>query len=255
MAVLLKSNEDLVAMRASAAINVAALQSVYEAIKPGVTTGELDRIAYEVITGRGGVPAFLGYPPGSAHPYPNTITASVNEELVHGIPGDRVLVEGDIISIDCGTFFAGFVSDSAFTKGVGQISREAQKLLDVTEESLAVGISQAVDGNKLGDISHAIQAYVEGFGYNVVREYGGHGVGRTMHEDPHIPNWGRAGRGLKLSRGMTLALEPMVMTGEPETRVLPDHWTVVTADGSLCAHFEHTVAITANGPEILTKWD
>lgn len=255
MAVLLKSADDLKAMRASAKINVEALQKTFEAIKPGVTTGELDQIAHEVITSRGGVPAFLGYPPGGANPYPATITASVNSELVHGIPGERVLKEGDIVSIDCGTIYRGFVADSAFSKGVGRISSEAQKLVDVTEQSLYIGIEQSLDGNRLGDISYAIQAYVEGFGYNVVREYGGHGVGRRMHEDPHIPNWGRPGRGLRLKNGMTLALEPMVMIGNPETQVLPDQWTVVTADGSLCAHFEHTVALTADGPEILTKWD
>ncbi len=254
MAIIVKSRRDLEAMRDSAKINVEALQAVAEAIRPGVTTEELDRIAHDIITGHGGTPAFLGYPPGSAHPFPATLTTSVNEELVHGIPGPRALAEGDIVSIDCGTVYRGFVSDSAFTVGVGEIDETARQLLKVTEDSLYVGIEHCVAGNRFGDVSHAIQQYVEELGYNVVREYGGHGVGRTMHEDPHIPNWGRPGRGQRLRTGMTFALEPMVMVGHPATRVLPDNWTVATADGKLCAHFEHTVAITENGPEILTKW-
>lgn len=255
MAIIIKSPKDIQAMRDSAKINVEALQAVRAAIRPGVTTAELDRIAYDIITGRGGEPAFLGYPPGSRHPYPATINASVNEELVHGIPGERVLREGDIISIDCGTVYQGFVSDSAFTAPVGEVSEEARALLAVTEEALYRGIEVAVPGNRFGDVSHAVQMFVEGRGYNVVREYGGHGVGRSMHEDPHIPNWGSPGRGRRLRAGMTFAIEPMVMVGSPAVEVLDDHWTVVTADRSLCAHFEHTIAVTGNGPEILTKWD
>lgn len=254
MAIIVKSRRDLDAMRDSAKINVEVLQAVADAIRPGVTTGELDRLAYDIITRQGGIPAFLGYPPGSAHPFPATLTTSINDELVHGIPGSRALAEGDIISVDCGTVYRGFVSDSAITVGVGEVSETARKLLQVTEESLYVGIEHCVAGNRFGDVSHAVQQFVEGRGYNVVREYGGHGVGRTMHEDPHIPNWGRPGRGQRLRPGMTFALEPMVMVGSPATRVLADNWTVVTADGQLCAHFEHTVAITENGPEILTKW-
>ena len=255
MPIIIKSQRDIQAMRDSAKINVEALRAVYEAIRPGVTTGELDKIAHDVIVRNGGTPAFLGYPPGSRHPYPATINASVNEELVHGIPGKRVLQEGDIISIDCGTVYKGFVSDSAFTVGVGKISEEAQRLIQVTEEALYRGIEVAVPGNRFGDISYTIQQFVEGHGYNVVREYGGHGIGRSMHEDPHIPNWGSPGRGRRLRPGMTFAIEPMVMLGSPAVRVLDDHWTVVTVDGSLCAHFEHTIAVTENGPEILTSWD
>ncbi len=254
MAIIIKSQRDLRAMRESARINVEVLQRVVEMVRPGVTTGELDRLAYEIITRRGGTPAFLGYPPGSNHPFPATLTTSINEELVHGIPGDRVLEEGDILSIDCGTVYKGFVSDSAITVGVGAISEEARRLLEVTERALYEGIAMCMPGNHFGDISHAIQTFVEAQGLNVVREYGGHGVGRAMHEDPHIPNWGQPGRGQRLRPGMTFALEPMVMLGAPATRVLDDHWTVVTADGKLCAHFEHTVAVTENGPEILTKW-
>lgn len=254
MAIIIKSSKDLQAMRDSAKINVEALQAVYEAIRPGVTTAELDRIAHDIIVGYGAKPAFLGYPPGGSNPFPATLTTSVNEELVHGIPGDRALQDGDIISIDCGTVHNGFVSDSAFTKAVGDVSDDARRLLEVTEKALYVGIDQCVVGNRFGDVSHTIQQYVEGEGFNIVREYGGHGVGRTMHEDPHIPNWGKAGRGQRLRPGMTFALEPMVMAGGPAADVLDDRWTVVTADRKLCAHYEHTVAITKNGPEILTKW-
>jgi len=251
----LKSADDIQAMRDSAKINVEVLQSVKEAIKPGVTTIELDGIAFNIIAKHKAIPAFLGYPPGGPYPFPKTLTICVNEELVHGIPGPRVLQEGDIVSIDCGTIYRGFVSDSAYTAGVGEISEEAQRLLDVTEGSLYVGIEQCTNTNRLGDVSHAIQAFVESHGYNVVRQYGGHGVGRQMHEEPHIPNHGKPGKGLKLKTGMTLALEPMVMLGSYETKVLDDHWTVVSADGKLNAHFEHTVAITDNGPEIITKWE
>jgi methionyl aminopeptidase len=254
MAIIIKSSRDVQAMRDSAKINVEALQAVYEAIRPGVTTAELDRIAHDIIVGHGGVPAFLGYPPGGENPFPATLTTSVNEELVHGIPGDRMLREGDIISIDCGTVYEGFVSDSAFTRAVGDVTNGTRHLLEVTERALYVGIEQCVVGNRFGDISHAIQTYVEGQGFNVVREYGGHGVGRSMHEDPHIPNWGKPGRGQRLRPGMTFALEPMVMAGGPKAEVLDDHWTVVTADHRLCAHYEHTIAVTPGGPEILTKW-
>ncbi len=256
MAIIIKSRRDIQTMRDSARINDEALRKVADAICPGVSTAELDRIAYEVITRRGGVPAFLGYPPGGSYPFPGTICASINEELVHGIPSERrILQEGDIVSIDCGTVYKGFVSDAAFTLPVGEVDAEARRLLEVTERSLYVGIEQCVPGQHFGDISHAIQTYVESRGYNVVREYGGHGVGRSMHEEPHIPNWGKKGHGRRLQPGMTFALEPMVMIGSPATRVLDDHWTVVTADGKLCAHFEHTIAVTENGPEILTKFE
>lgn len=255
MAIIIKSQQDIQAMRDSAKINVEALQTVNEAIRPGVTTGELDKIAHDIITGHGGTPSFLGYPPGSRYPYPNSITVSVNEELVHGIPGDRVLQEGDIVSIDCGTTYKGWVSDSAFTAAVGEVSQEAQALLKVTEDALYVGIDECVLGKRFGDVSYAIQKFIEEQGYNVVREYGGHGVGRNMHEDPHIPNWGHPRRGRRLRSGMVFALEPMVMIGSPAVQELGDHWTVVTVDHSLCAHFEHTVAVTENGPEILTKWE
>ncbi len=260
MPVIPKTAEELVIMREAGRITALALQAVREAIRPGVSTKELDAIAEDVIRSHDAIPAFLGYPPGSRHPFPATITASINEELVHGIPReDRILQEGDIVSIDCGAVYRGFVGDSAFTAGVGKISGEAQRLLQVTEQALFRGIETARAGRQTRDISRAIQKYVEKHGYNVVREYTGHGVGREMHEEPQIPNWWPRGklarrfRSVPLVPGMTFALEPMVMVGQPLTRVLPDHWTVVTRDGSLCAHFEHTVAVTPKGaPLILT---
>jgi methionyl aminopeptidase len=255
MPIILKSRADIQAMRDAAKINDEVLACVREAIRPGVTTRALDKIAYDIIAKRGGTPAFLGYPPGSRHPFPATITVAVNEELVHGIPGERVLKEGDIISIDCGTIYRGWVADAAYTAPVGKISAETQHLLDVTEQALYKGIEASLPGKRVGDVAFAIQSFVESHGMNVPREYGGHGVGRSMHEEPHIPNWGKPGRGAPLRSGMTFALEPMVMLGGYKTRVLSDHWTVVTADGALCAHFEHTVVVTEDGPEILTKID
>jgi len=248
--IVIKSGSEIEVMRAAGRVNAMALAAVREAVKPGVTTAELDEIAAEVIQRERGKPAFLGVQ--GAYPYPATITASVNEELVHGIPGKRVLRGGDIISIDCGTILDGFVADSAFTMGVGEISTEAQKLLEVTEKSLYIGIEELVNGNRVGDVGAAIQEYVEGQGYHLTREYTGHGVGRAMWEGPQVPNFGIQGRGSLLRAGMVVALEPMVLVGTQRTRVMPDQWTVSSADNSLTAHFEHSVAITENGPDILT---
>lgn len=249
--VVIKSPEEIAIMRQAGRINALALEAVRRAIRPGVTTAELDAIAEEVIRSHGGVPAFKGYP--GPYPYPATITASINEELVHGIPSPkRVLREGDIVSIYCGTIYKGFVADSAFTVGVGEISPEAQRLLEVTEQALYAGIAQMRPGRRVGDVSAAIQHYVESRGYHVTREYTGHGVGREMHEGPMVPNYGTPGRGLVLRPGMTIALEPMVLVGTPKTRVLEDQWTVASADGSLTAHFEHSVAVTEGEPLILT---
>ncbi len=249
--IILKSPKEIAIMREAGRINALALQAVREAARPGITTAELDAIAEEVIRSHGAVPAFKGYP--GPYPYPATITASINEELVHGIPSDkRRLREGDIVSIDCGTIYKGYVADSAFTMGIGNISPEAQRLLEVTERALYVGIDKLRAGNRVGDVSAAIQHYVESHGYHVTREYTGHGVGREMHEGPSVPNYGLPGRGVMLRVGMVIALEPMVLIGTPKTRVLPDRWTVASADGSLTAHFEHTVAITEDGPVILT---
>ena len=249
--IILKSPREIEIMREAGRINALALQAVREAARPGVTTAELDAVAEEVIRSHGALPAFKGYP--GPYPYPATITVSINEELVHGIPSTtRRLREGDIVSIDCGTIYKGYVGDSAFTMGIGEISPEAQRLLEVTERALYIGIEKLRPGNRVGDVSAAIQQYVEAQGFHVTREYTGHGVGREMHEGPSVPNYGTPGRGVLLRKGMVVALEPMVLVGTPKTRVLPDKWTVVSADGSLTAHFEHTVAITEKGPEILT---
>ncbi|WP_078666534.1 type I methionyl aminopeptidase [Carboxydocella thermautotrophica] len=235
-------------MREVGRVVAITLAELEQAVRPGITTAELDRIAENVIRKLGAVPAFKGY-----HGYPATICASVNEEVVHGIPGLRKLENGDIISIDVGAVLNGFYGDSARTFPVGDISADARRLLAVTEESLYQGISQAKVGNRISDISHAVQKYVESHGFSVVRDYVGHGIGTAMHEEPQVPNFGPPGRGHRLLPGMTLAIEPMVNMGEYHVKTLADGWTVVTLDGSLSAHFEHTIAITADGPEILTK--
>ena len=248
--IVVKSQHELALMREAGRVNALALAVVRDLVHPGVTTAELDAAAEEVIREHGGKPVFKGYP--GPYPYPATLTISVNEELVHGIPGKRKLKEGDIVSIDCGTLLDGFVGDSAFSMGVGEISPEAQSLLDVTEQSLYQGIAKIRAGNRVGDVSHAVQEYAESRGYFLTREYTGHGVGREMHEGPQVPNYGTPGRGMVLRPGLTIALEPMVLVGTARTRVLPDEWTVVSADGSLTAHFEHTVAVTEGDPLILT---
>jgi methionyl aminopeptidase len=249
--VVIKSEAEIEIMREAGRINALALQAVREAIAPGITTGALDKIAEAVIRDHGATPAFLGYP--GPTPYPATLNSCINEEMVHAIPGPRVIQEGDLVSIDCGTVYQGYVADSAFTVGVGELSKEAQQLLDVTNRALEIGIDKMRPGNRVGDVSAAIQMYVESFGFHVPREYTGHGVGRKMHEGPQVPNWGLPGRGLALRAGLTIALEPMVLVGTYRTRVMDDQWTVSSADGSLTAHAEHTVAITDGDPEILTK--
>jgi methionyl aminopeptidase len=248
--IVLKSPAEIEIMRGAGRINAKALAEVRKNIRPGVTTAELDKIAETVIRDHGGIPAFLNYP--GPYPYPATINASVNEELVHGLPGKRTLKEGDVFSVDCGTVWQGFVADSAFTVGVGEISAEASKLIEVTNEALRIGIEKMRAGNHVGDVSAAVQEWVEGHGYHVPREYSGHGVGRQMHEGPQVPNYGLAGRGLVLRPGITIALEPMVLVGTQRTKVLKDQWTVASADGSLTAHAEHSVAVTDKDPLILT---
>ncbi len=251
--ITLKSEAELKKMRRAARIVAEVLKGMREWVKPGVTTAELDELAESLIRDRNAVPSFKGYPPGSAHPFPASICASVNEELVHGIPGPRVLQEGDIFSVDVGAILDAYHGDAAITLPVGQISPEAQSLLDVTEGALYAGIDAARVGNRSGDISAAIQTYVESQGYNVVREYTGHGIGREMHEDPQVPNHGQPGRGVRLRKGMTIALEPMVLAGDSSVKVMDDHWAVVSRDGGLTAHFEHTIAITDGEAEILTR--
>ena len=248
--IVIKSQPEIDALREAGRINARALDAIRQLIRPGVTTAELDATAEEVIRKHGATPTFKGYP--GPYPYPASICVSINEQLVHGIPGKRKLLAGDIVSIDCGSTFEGFVGDSAFTIGVGEISSQAQRLIEVTEQALYEGIRQMMPGNRVGDVSVAIQTLVESIGFNVTREYTGHGVGRQMHEGPQVPNYGIAGRGQILRQGTTIALEPMVLIGTSQTRVLPDQWTVVSSDGSLTAHWEHSVAITDGEPFILT---
>jgi len=248
--IVIKSQQELALMREAGRVTAEALAAVRELIRPGVTTAELNAAAEEVIRKHGGVPTFLKYP--GPYPYPATICVSINEELVHGIPGKRKLRSGDVVSVDCGTTLNGFVGDAAITVGVGEISSLAQRLIETTEKALYEGIQMMRAGNRTGDVSSAIQRYVEPRGFNVPREYTGHGVGRKMHEGPQVPNYGTSGRGPVLRPGMTIALEPMLLAGTYKTRVMPDEWTVVSADGALTAHFEHSVAVTENEPVILT---
>jgi methionyl aminopeptidase len=246
--IVCKSAAELQRMRAANALVADILADLATHAEPGVTTAELDRIAEKRVREAGAVPAFKGY-----RGYPATLCASVNEEVVHGIPSDqRRLADGDVISLDMGVVLDGFYGDSAVTVGVGQISPQAADLLRVTEEALYRGIDAARTGGRLSDIGHAIQDWVEQHGFSVVREFVGHGIGTKLHEEPQIPNYGQPGRGPRLVEGMVLAIEPMVNAGRASVKVLADGWTAVTRDGSLSAHFEHTVAITGNGPEIMT---
>ena len=246
----IKSPAELRIMREAGRINATVLATVNELLKPGVSTADLNAAAEEVLKKHGCISPFKGY---GHPPFPTSITVSINQELVHGIPAkSRKLRTGDIVSVDCGTVLDGFVADSAFSAGVGEISPEAQTLLDVTKGALDAAIEKMRVGYRTGDVSAAIQKYVESRGFFVTREYTGHGVGRQMHEGPQVPNYGKAGTGMPLKAGMTIAIEPMVLAGTAETRVLPDQWTVVSADGSLTAHFEHSIAVTEGEPLILT---
>lgn len=246
--IVLKTGRELKIMREACRISAGALQLVGKAVEPGVTTAQLDKIAEDYILSQGAVPNFKNY-----EGYPATACISINNEVIHGIPSEkRVIKQGDIVSIDLGAKFEGYHGDNAATFACGEVSVEAKRLMDTTRESLYKGINAARVGGRIGDISHAVQEYVEARGYSVVRQFVGHGVGTSLHEAPEVPNFGAAGRGIRLLPGMTLAIEPMVNLGKPGVRVLPDGWTVLTQDGSLSAHFEHTIAITADGPQIMT---
>ena len=247
--VVLKSKRELELMKEACKISAEALMVAGEAVKPGVSTKEIDRIAYNLIKKRGARPNFLGL-----YDFPATACISINNEVIHGIPkADRIIKEGDIVSIDLGAEKNGYNGDNAATFVAGTCSPEAKRLIDTTRESLYLGIEQAVPGNRIGDIGHAIQSYCEERGYGVVRDFVGHGVGRKLHEDPSVPNFGHEGRGIRLLPGMTLAIEPMINQGTYRVKQLSDGWTIVTADGKLAAHFEHTIAITPDGPVIMTK--
>jgi methionyl aminopeptidase len=246
--IICKSESELRLMREAGRIVAETHRLMAQAVKPGITTGELDEIADTYIRSQGAIPSFKGY-----NGFPSSICASVNDELVHGFPGSRKLNEGDIISIDIGAQYEGYHGDSAWTYAVGTVTSEVQKLLDVTEESLYAGLALVKPDVRLYTISHAIQKVIEAAGFSVVREYVGHGIGAELHEEPQIPNYGIPDRGPRLKPGMVLAIEPMVNIGERYVRTLEDNWTVVTQDGTWCAHFEHTVAVTEDGFEILTK--
>jgi methionyl aminopeptidase len=248
--VSLKSTREIETMRRSGEITARVLTELMQSVRPGMATSELDALAEQRIRAAGGVPTFKGY-----NDFPGSICASVNDEVVHGIPGSRVLRDGDLLSIDIGTTLDGYVSDSAVTVPVGNVADRARRLLEVTRRCLTIGIEQMNRGNHLGDIGAAVQEYAERHGYGVVRELVGHGVGRAMHEDPQVPNYGERGKGIELRPGLVLAIEPMITEASPKIRILGDGWTVVTADGKLAAHFEHTIAVTEKGPRILTLRD
>jgi methionyl aminopeptidase len=245
--IIRKSAREIEKIAAAGAVVADTIAHVGALLAPGVTTEELDAAARTFIRAHGGVPTSEGY-----KGYPKAICISTNDVVVHGIPGGYVVAEGDLVTIDVGVTLDGYIADSAYTFGVGEIEPESQNLLNTAQDALAAGISEAVVGNRVGDVSHAVQAVVEGAGFSVVRSLVGHGVGRHYHEDPHIPNFGEPGRGPRLSEGMTIAIEPMITIGDSEVALMDDGWTIRTVDGSMSAHFEHTVAITAEGPRILT---
>ena len=249
--IVLKTARELELIHKACIISAEALQVAGEAVKPGVTTWEIDKIAYDYIKKQGAEPNFL-----HLYGFPATACISINDEVIHGIPSKKTVIkEGDIVSIDLGAKIDGYNGDNAATFAAGKISESAKRLCDVTEKSLYLGIEQAIVGNRLGDIGSAIQNYCEENGYGVVREYTGHGVGAKLHEDPSVPNFGTPGRGARLLPGMVIAIEPMITQGDKAIKQLPDGWTVKTKDGKLAAHFEHTIAITKNGPKILTQLD
>ena len=247
--IVLKTRRELELMREAGRISATALKLAGQAVEPGVTTAEIDRVAADYIKSQGATAAFLNY-----NGFPATACISVNNEVIHGIPDKQhVLREGDIVSIDLGAVYGGYYGDNAYTFFCGRVSPEAERLCTVTKEALYIGLKKAVAGNRLGDIGYAVQTYVESRGYSVVRDFTGHGIGTSIHEDPSVPNYGHPGRGARLQNGMVICIEPMVNAGAPDIRIMKDGWTVVTADGALSAHFEHTVAITENGPVILTE--
>ena len=239
-------------LRYAGQINGQILAALRDALRPGIRTIELDEIAQQMQRDAGAEAPFLGYPPNGQHPYPATINVSVNDELVHGIPGKRVIRDGDVVTLDCGTQYQGLIADSAITVAVGEVSPEVQHLIEGTEKALEIATKIAGPGRTVGDVAFAIQSVLYKYSVSIPPQFGGHGVGYSLHEAPHMPNWGTPGKGSLLRPGMALAIEPMGMLGQPDTRLLDDHWTVVSVDGSICSHFEHSILITDDGVEILT---
>lgn len=253
--IFLKTEDEIDLLRSANQLVSKTHAELAKVIKPGVTTAQLDKIAEEFIRDHGAIPTFKGFPNPYGGPFPASICASVNDEVVHGIPNDVPLKDGDIVSIDCGTLLNGFCGDSCYTFCVGEVADEIKQLLKVTKESLYKGIEVALVGKRIGDISHAVQAYCEKHGYGVVREFVGHGIGKEMHEDPQVPNYGRPGNGPLLKNGLCLAIEPMITLGSPKIGMMPDRWTIKTLDGKCAAHFEHTIAIHHGKAEILSSFE
>lgn len=253
--IFLKTDDEIELLRQSNLLVGRALAEVAKLIKPGVTTLELDRVAEEFIRDNGAIPTFKGFPNQYGQPFPGSICASVNDQVVHGIPNDKPLQEGDIVSVDCGTYMNGFCGDSAYTFCVGEVAPEVRELLKVTKEALYKGIENAVHGKRLGDIGSAVQDHCEKHAYGVVREFVGHGIGKEMHEEPTVPNYGKRGSGVLLKSGMCIAIEPMITLGSPQIYMEPDRWTIRTRDGKWAAHFEHTLAVRKGKAEVLSTFD
>lgn len=253
--IFLKTEDEIDLMRAANQVVAGALAEIAKIIRPGVTTKDLDKVAEEFIRDNGAIPTFKGFPNPYGPPFPASICASVNDEVVHGIPNDRPLESGDIVSIDCGALLEEFNGDSCYTFCVGNVTDEAKQLLKVTKESLYLGIEAAIAGKRIGDVSYAVQQHCESHGYGVVREFVGHGIGKKMHEDPTVPNYGRRGNGPLIKNGLCIAIEPMITLGSPQIGLMPDRWTVKTSDGKLAAHFEHTIAIHHGKAEILSSFE
>lgn len=253
--IFLKTDDEIELLRQSNLLVGRALAEVAKLIKPGVTTLELDRVAEEFIRDNGAIPTFKGFPNQYGQPFPGSICASVNDQVVHGIPNDKPLQEGDIVSVDCGTYMNGFCGDSAYTFCVGEVAPEVRELLKVTKEALYKGIENTVHGKRLGDIGSAVQDHCEKHAYGVVREFVGHGIGKEMHEEPPVPNYGKRGSGVLLKSGMCIAIEPMITLGSPQIYMEPDRWTIRTRDGKWAAHFEHTLAVRKGKAEVLSTFD
>lgn len=253
--IFLKTEDEIELMREANLLVAQALTEVGKIVKPGVTTKQLDKVAEQVIRDHGAVPTFLGFPNPYGGPFPASICTSVNSQVVHGVPNDNPLKDGDIVSVDCGALLNGFNGDSCYTFRVGEVSDEVNKLLRITKESLYKGIQAALAGKRIGDISSAVQTHCESEGFGVVREFVGHGIGKEMHEEPQVPNYGKAGNGKMIKNGLCIAIEPMIVMGSPEIYMMPDKWTIQTRDGMMAAHFEHTIAIHRGKPDILSSFE